>query len=88
MKTRKGNGVCKTCGKPIEQDELRCELHEKQFQAWVDVREHRVPRTESAYTPRFNGIHGIERNEEYMRRKRIAFALMPGLRPGQPLKFE
>ena len=88
MKTRNKKSACKTCGVAVDQDELRCELHEKQFQAWVDASPGRAPRSAAAYTPRFNGIHGIERNEEYLRRKRIAFALVPGLRPGQTLKFD
>jgi hypothetical protein len=85
MYSPKDPGKCKSCGLAVEPGELRCAEHERQFEAWAAGKR---PRAEAAYTPRFNGIHGIERNEEYLRRKRIAFALVPGLRPGQPLKFD
>lgn len=85
-KPSSGPGKCKTCGKPIDASDLRCVTHQREFSAWLEGKPKGSQRT--AYQPRFNGIEGAERNEEYRRRQRIAFAIVPGLRPEQPLKFD
>lgn len=88
MKAIKGNGACKSCGCSVTPGELRCVAHERAFKQWLIRAEDDSAARGAHYTPRFNGVHGVAGDEEYARRKRIAFSLVPGLRPEQPLKFD
>lgn len=86
MQALKGNGRCKSCNSLVDPGEIRCAAHERAYKRWLGQRF--VPESQGAYVPRYNGIHADEHNEEQRRRQRIAFALVPGLRPEQPLKFD
>lgn len=87
MQAIKDNGKCKSCGCIVDPGEIRCQPHLRQYLRWL-AQQTSDRGSSIAYSPRFNGIAGVERDEDHTRRQRIAFSLVPGLRPEQPLKFD
>jgi hypothetical protein len=85
MFTPSGSAKCKTCGCEIEAGELRCAPHEREFKRWL-ARQDSSPSSEY-YTPRVDGMRGLELRGTLNERQRIIYSLYPGLKPGEPLNF-